>query len=73
MTKLATYEQIRDDVQETHGRYVQDCWIAHVKEQNGLPLRAAHNRQSKDSRVKPCPADVRPLIEASMRRFGMIR
>lgn len=69
---MATYNDIRNDVQLTHGRYIQDCWIAHVKEQNGLPVRAAPNRQSKDSRVKPCPADVRPLIETSMRRFGMI-
>jgi len=54
---MATYDQIRDD----------------VKEQNGLPLKAAHNRQSKEQRAKPCPADVKPLIEAAMRRFGMIR
>jgi len=70
---MATYDQIRDDVQEKHGRYVQNCWIAHVKEQNGLPVPAAHNRQSKDRRVKPCLEDVKPLIEATMRRFGMIR
>jgi hypothetical protein len=70
---MATYDQIRKDVQQKHGRYVQDCWIAHVKEQNGLPLRAAHNRRSIDCRAKPCPADVKPMIEATMRRFGMIR
>ena len=70
---MATYNQIRADVQEQHGRYVQDCWIAHVKEQNGLPVKVAHNRQFKDKRGKPCPDDARPLIEATMRRFGMIR
>lgn len=70
---MATYDQIRDDVQKKHGRYVQNCWIAHVKEQIGLPLKAAHNRQSTDLRAKPCPEDVKPLIEATMRRFGMIR
>jgi hypothetical protein len=70
---MATYNQNRDDVQEKHGRYVQNCWIAHVKEQNGLPMKAAHNRQSKDQRAKPCPDDVKPLIEATMRRFGMVQ
>ncbi|MGJ7915553.1 hypothetical protein ACI48D_08790 [Massilia sp. LXY-6] len=70
---MATYDQIRDDVQENHGRYVQNCWIAHAKEQNGLPVKAAHNRQSKDRRVEPCLGDVKPLIEATMPRFGMIR
>lgn len=64
---MATYEQIRLDVQEKHGVYVQNCWIAHVKELNGLT-----NRRSLDTRVKPCPADVRPIIEATVRRFQMI-
>lgn len=69
---MATYEQIRVDVQEKHGVYVQNCWIAHVKELNGLTSRPAPNRRSLDTRVKPCPADVRPIIEAAMRRFQMI-
>lgn len=69
---MATYEEIRSDVRKQHGRYVQNCWIAHVKELNGLTSRTAHNRQSLDRRVKPCPAEVRPIIEASMRRLKMI-
>lgn len=69
---MATYEQIRADVQERHGMYVQNCWIAHVKELNGLTSRPAPNRRSLDARVKPCPVEVRPIIEASMRHFGMI-
>jgi hypothetical protein len=69
---MATYEQIRADVQAKHGVYVQNCWIAHVKELNGLTSRPAPNRRSLDARVKPCPAEVRPIIEASMRCFKMI-
>jgi hypothetical protein len=69
---MATYAQIRADVQEKHGMYVQNCWIAHVKELNGLTPMPAPNRRSLDARVKPCPAEVRPIIEASMRRFDMI-
>lgn len=52
--------------------YVQSCWIAHVKELHGLTSRPAPNRRSLSTRVKPCPAEVRPLIEASMSHFEMI-
>lgn len=70
---MATYDQICKDVMARHRtKFIQDCWIAHVKELNGLKPRQSHNRQSADVRVKPCPSDMRPLIEASMRRFGMI-
>lgn len=69
---MATYEQIRDNILTMHGKYAPNCWIAHVKEQNGLNPRPAPNRQSLRFRMKPCPADAKLLIEASMRRFGMI-
>jgi hypothetical protein len=70
---MATYDEIRNDVMARHGcKYIQDCWIAHVMELNGLRPRPAPNRHSLQARVKPCPNDMRSLIEASMRRFGMI-
>lgn len=69
---MATYVQIQNDVRTRHGKFVQRCWIAHVKELNGLKPRPASNRHSLMERVKPCPDEVRPLIEASMRRFKMI-
>jgi hypothetical protein len=70
---MATYKQIQEDVRTRDGRVVKTCWIAHVKEQNGLVMRVAPNRHSPDARVHPCPVEVRPMIEASMRRFGMLR
>jgi len=69
---MATYRQIQDDVRAVTGRSVKTCWIAHVKELNGLPRRDAPNRQSPTSRVEPCPPEMRALIEASMRKFGML-
>lgn len=69
---MATYKQIQDDVRSKHGKAIQNCWIAHVKELNGLKPRPAPNRQSLLHRVKPCPDEFRLLIEASMRRFKMI-
>ncbi len=69
---MATYKQIQEDIRQRHGITVKTCWIAHVKELNGLPLRAAPNRQSLDRRVAPCPPDARPLIEQSMCRLEML-
>lgn len=69
---MATYRQIQDDIKKRHGRVVKTCWIAHVKELNGLNPRKAPNRISSSKREVPCPIAVRPIIEASMRRLGMI-
>lgn len=69
---MATYREIQEYVRDKYGHCVKTCWIAHVKELNGLPLRAAHNRKSADSREVPCPDEKRPEIEDAMRHFGMI-
>jgi hypothetical protein len=69
---MATYKQIQEDVRARHGRVVKTCWISHVKEQNGLHMRTAPNRQSPEMRVYPCPVEVREVIEDSMRRLGML-
>jgi hypothetical protein len=69
---MATYQQIQADIRSRHGKAVKTCWIAHVKELNGLAPRQAPNRQSPTKRVHPCPAEIRPLIEESMRRLGML-
>ena len=69
---MATYKQIQDYVRKRHGCTIKTCWIAHVKELNGLKLRTAPNRISGDERKNPCPTDNRPLIEEAMRHYGMI-
>lgn len=69
---MATYKQIQDDIKQRHGKSVKTCWIAHVKELNGLKPRQAPNRMSNTERQAPCPDAIRPIIEESMRRFGMI-
>jgi hypothetical protein len=68
---MATYKQIQEDVRERHGRAVKTCWIAHVKELNGVRMRTAPNRHSPDVRVHPCPVEFKAMIEDSMRRFGV--
>ena len=71
-TNGVTYKQIQDDIRARHNRTVKNCWIAHVKALNGLAPRQAPNRESASHRVHPCPEKIRPLIEQSMRRLGML-
>ena len=69
---IATYEQLAAEVRRRDRRYVKPCWIADVKELNGLSPRRAPNRFPGKRRTNPCPNWARPLIERAMRRNGMI-
>ncbi|TDR16746.1 hypothetical protein C8D91_2652 [Marinicella litoralis] len=69
---MATYKQIQNDVKINNNKSVKTCWIAHVKELNGLNPRRAFNRKS-NKRVYECPDDKRLIIEESMMRFGMLK
>jgi len=68
---MATYAEIQAYVQKHHGFVPKTCWIAHVKELNGLPTRRAWNRTGPE-RVAPCPPDKRQAIEEALRHFGMM-
>lgn len=69
---MATYEQIQQYVQERYGCTPKTCWIAHVKEMTGLPVRRAWNRR-EDERELPCPPDKLAPIKDAMRHFKMIK
>lgn len=69
---MATYKQIQNDVRQRHHITVKSCWIAHVKELNGLSPRPAPNRITSDKRKYPCPDDIRPIIEDSMKNLGLL-
>jgi hypothetical protein len=69
---MATYSEIKRVTHEIGGFTPATCWIAHVKEQMGLPLRHATNRQDATVRVKPCPPDKKPAIVAAMRYLKML-
>ena len=53
---MATYKEIQAYVEKRYGYVPETCWIAHVKELSGLPVRRAPNRKG-DEREKPCPPD----------------
>ncbi len=65
---MATYRDIALWVKARYQITVQTCWIAHVKELNGLPLRSRRTRE----RVKQCPPKWRPAIEEAMRAVGWL-
>lgn len=69
---MATYRQVQDDIRLRHGSVVKTCWIADVKAQHGLTTRTAPNRISSSARKHPCPEQWKPVIEDSLRRFGML-
>lgn len=66
---MASYRDIQTFVMQQHDIVAQSCWIAHVKELNGLPLRGKRITE----RVKPCPPQWRAAIEEAMRHFGWLR
>ena len=51
---LATYVEIQDRVRLRYGMMVKTCWIADVKELNGLPLCTAWDSRSLERRENPC-------------------
>ncbi len=69
---MATYKQVQQWVKTNYGWLPKTCWIAHVKELNGFPLRAAPNRYGPE-RMVPCPSEKQHAIEAAFRFFGVLR
>jgi len=69
---MATYKQIEEYIKNKHGFVVKGCWIAHMKEICGLPVKIAHNRQSITERKVPCPPEKMKIIKDTFRYFEMI-
>jgi len=72
MNKIATYAAIAACVKRRFGFVPKRCWIAHVKELNGLPVKLAPNRHDPSIRQVPCPPDKRKPIEACFRQLGLL-
>ena len=70
----ATYEEIREWVQEEYGFNVTRLNIAQVKQKYGLIERENYNKpKSSDSRQPGCPEEKVKAIEEAMRHFQMIK
>lgn len=62
---MPTYKQIQERVRAQTGRTPKNCWIAHVKDDEGLTTRTAPNRRSQSERRYPCPEHMRqPILNA---------
>ena len=69
---MATYKEIQSYVKSKYGFQPKTCWIAHMKELCGLPVKVSHNRYSLEKREKPCPDDKQLAIKDAFKHFGMI-
>lgn len=67
---MTTYKEIQIYVKKKYNFVPKSCWIAHVKEICGLPVRKAWNR--KDGRKVPCPPNKVDKIKDAFQHFRMI-
>ena len=65
-----TYKQAQIAYWQRYNETVKTCWIAHVKELNGVAMGKAPNRSGE--RKHPCPESVRPKLEKILKQCGMI-
>ena len=69
----ATYDEIRDWVQDNYGFHVTNLNIAQVKRKYGIIERENYNKpKSDDSRQPRCPEEKVKAIEEAMKHFKMI-
>ncbi len=68
---MATYKEIAKEFKHRYGKTVKTCWIAHVKDENGLTRGPAQNRIGKE-RINQCPKEYWDKIEGILHDFGMM-
>ena len=70
---LATYDEIREWVQEKYGFHVSNLNIAQVKRKLGFDMRANFNLpKCENSRQPNCPEEKEKAIEEALKHFKMI-
>ena len=69
---MATYKEIQNYIQNKYGFQPKTCWIAHMKEICGIPVKQAPNRQDPLKRVKPCPEEKQQAIKEAFIHFEML-
>ena len=69
----ATYDEIREWVQDNYGFHVTNLNIAQVKRKHGIIERENYNKPKTDESRQPgCPEEKSIAIEEAMRHFQMI-
>lgn len=69
---MATYKDIQAFIKKENGYVPKTCWIAHMKELQGLKPRISASRISPDKRVHPCPENKQADVLAAFQHFGMV-
>lgn len=69
---MATYREIEEYIKKQHGFTVKPCWIAHMKEICGLPVKKSHNREKPDVRKHECPENKQEVIREAFEYFKML-
>ncbi|TWT13195.1 hypothetical protein FQV28_03105 [Planomicrobium sp. CPCC 101079] len=69
---MATYIEIHSFIKQEYGYTAKTCWIAHMKEVNGLKPKVSPRRISETNRVHPCPEKKQRDITAAFKHFRMI-
>jgi hypothetical protein len=65
---MNTYDAVREYGRKHYGVTIQNCWIAHRKEENGVAI----NSRRVGPRVKPCPQKHAAMVDSVLRQFGVI-
>jgi len=60
---MGTYKEVQNYTKEKYGFNVKTCWIAHVKEMNGLI-------DKNIDRQNPCPNDKVASIKEALQKLG---
>ena len=69
----ATYQKIKDYIEEKYDVKVSSLYIAQVKQKYGIIERKNYNTaKSENVRQPQCPPEKEKLIEEAMRHFKMI-
>ncbi|PYG86768.1 23S rRNA (uracil1939-C5)-methyltransferase [Ruminiclostridium sufflavum DSM 19573] len=69
----ATYEEIKDHVENNHGLKVSSLYISQVKRKLGLEVGQSYNLpKSEDARVPNCPVEKEQAITDALKHFMMI-
>jgi hypothetical protein len=69
---MATYREIQNWIKSRYGFSCKTCWIAHMKEVCGLPVKISHRRYSPDKRLHPCPESKQEAVREAFKYFGLI-
>lgn len=69
---MATYKEIQQYVKQKYGYIPKTCWIAHMKEVCGIPVKVAPNRSDVNKRKKPCPEEKQDAIRDAFIHFNML-